>query len=64
VITGGNVTIGEQCFVGLGAVIRNDIKLAPRCLIGAGAVVMADTQAEKVYVGNPARRLNQSAIDF
>jgi sugar O-acyltransferase (sialic acid O-acetyltransferase NeuD family) len=64
VITGGNVTIGEQCFVGIGAVIRDGIKLASRCLIGAGAVVMADTEADRVYVGNPARRMNQLAIDF
>lgn len=63
VITGGNVHIGEQCFVGLGAVIRDGIKLAPRCLIGAGAVVLADTAADAVYVGNPARPLAQSAMD-
>lgn len=63
VTLGGNVTVGEQSFVGLGAVIRDGITLAPRSMIGAGAVVLKDTEPDGVYVGNPARRIEKSAMD-
>lgn len=60
---GGNVQVGEQAFIGLGAVIRDGIHIAERSFIGAGAVVIADTAADGVYVGNPARRLKRSALE-
>ena len=63
VITGGEVSIGEQCFIGLGAVLRDGVNIAERCFIGAGAVVVKDTEADGVYVGNPARRLDKSALE-
>lgn len=60
---GGNVYVGEQAFVGLGAVVRDGIRIAERSFIGAGAVIIADTAADGVYVGNPARRLERSALE-
>ena len=63
VTTGGNVHIAKQCFIGLGAVIRDGIKVAPRSFIGAGAVVIEDTEADGVYVGNPAKRLTKSSLE-
>ena len=64
VVTGGNVTIGERCMIGLGAVLRDGITIGDRCFIGAGAVVVADTEADGVYVGSPARRLpNKTSLD-
>lgn len=62
VVTGGNVAIGRNCFIGLGAVIRDGIRIGDRCFIGAGAVVTADTEADAVYVGNPARRAAKTAL--
>lgn len=53
---GGNATVGEQAFVGLGAVVRDGIAIAERCFIGAGAVVTANTEADGLYPGNAARR--------
>jgi len=64
-VTGGNVTIGDHCFIGLGAVLRDGITIADRCFLGAGAVVIADTEPDGVYVGNPARRLpNRTSLDI
>ena len=37
-------TIGESCFIGVNATLRNSITIADRTLIGAGAVVMGDTR--------------------
>ncbi len=53
---GGNVAVGEQAFVGLGAVVLNGIAVAERSFVGAGAVLTADTEADGVYRGNPARK--------
>jgi len=60
---GGNVDVGEQAFIGLGAVVRDGIRIAERSFIGAGAVIVADTAADGVYVGNPGRQLEQSALE-
>ena len=63
VTLGGNVRVGLQSFVGLGSVLRDGLTIAERSFIGAGAVVVADTAADGVYVGNPARKLARSALD-
>lgn len=60
---GGDVTVGEQAFIGIGAVIRSGLTIAARCFIGAGAVVVADTEADCVYVGNPARKIAKTALE-
>jgi sugar O-acyltransferase (sialic acid O-acetyltransferase NeuD family) len=60
---GGNVTVGEQAFVGVGAVLRDGLTVAERTFIGAGAVVIADTEADGVYVGNPAKKTGRTALE-
>lgn len=62
VAMGGEGLVGEQAFVGVGAVLRDRIRIAPRSFVGAGAVVVQDTEADGVYVGNPARKANKSAL--
>jgi acyl-[acyl carrier protein]--UDP-N-acetylglucosamine O-acyltransferase len=49
IVVSGHVDIGEYCFIGVNATLRNSIKVAPRTLIGAGAVIMNDTVADGVY---------------
>lgn len=63
VAMGGEGTVGEQAFVGVGAVLRDRIRIAPRSFIGAGAVVVQDTEADGVYVGNPARKAGKTALE-
>lgn len=63
VAMGGEGYVGEQAFVGVGAVLRDRIHIAPRSFIGAGAVVVQDTQADGVYVGNPARKAGKTALE-
>ncbi len=60
---GGHVRVGAQAFIGLGAVLRDGIRIAERSFIGAGTVIIADTAPDGVYVGNPARRLDKSALE-
>jgi sugar O-acyltransferase (sialic acid O-acetyltransferase NeuD family) len=62
VAMGGAGYVGEQAFVGVGAVLIDRIRIAERSFIGAGAVVVRDTEADGVYVGNPARRTTKTAL--
>jgi len=65
VVLGGSSRIGANSWVGLGAVIRDKVTIAPRTFVGAGAVVTSDTEEDGVYVGVPARRTpGRSATEF
>lgn len=59
----GQCTVGEQALLGVGAVVRDRVQIAPRSLVGAGAVILRDTEADQVYLGNPARKTGKSAIE-
>lgn len=50
IVVSGRVRIGEACFIGVNATLRNAITIAPRTLIGAGAVIMKDTQEGEVHL--------------
>jgi len=62
VTVSGYCEIGENCFLGVNSCIADYKKIAKDCIIGAGAVVLKDTEAEKVYVGNPAKPLEKSSF--
>ena len=52
---GGNVTVGRETWIGIGATVKNGIKICDNCLVGAGAVVVDDIVKPGTYVGIPAR---------
>lgn len=49
------VTIGEDVWIGGGAIILGGVTVGDRAIIGAGAVVTRDVAADATVVGNPAR---------
>ena len=49
------VTIGEDCWIGGGAVICPGVTIGDRCIIGAGSVVTKDIPSDTLAAGNPAR---------
>ncbi len=49
------VHIGEDCWVGGGAIICPGVSIGDRCIVGAGSVVTRDIPSDSVAVGNPAR---------
>ncbi|AIY90180.1 acetyltransferase [Geoglobus acetivorans] len=63
VVVSGFVEIGEYSFLGVNSTIVNNIKIAKDNVLGAGAVIIRDTEAGKVYVGNPARPLEKSSYE-
>lgn len=49
------VTLGDDVWVGTGAVILKGVTVGDRAVIGARAVVTKDVPADAVVAGNPAR---------
>ena len=49
------ITIGEDCWIGGGAIICPGVTIGNRCIIGAGSVVTKDIPNDSIAVGNPAK---------
>ncbi len=49
------IELGENCWVGMGAVLLAGTRLAEGCVVGAGAVVDFAAPPYAIIVGNPAR---------
>ena len=56
----GRVTIGRNVFVGASAVVKDKITIGDNITIGAGAVVVDNLLEPGIYVGIPAKRLQQA----
>jgi maltose O-acetyltransferase len=62
----GAVTIGNNCFVGVGSIILPNVHIGENVIIGAGSVVTRDIPSNSVVAGNPAKVINttQKLIDL
>jgi maltose O-acetyltransferase len=57
------VFIGENVWVGGGAIIMGGVHIGDNAIIGAGSVVTRDVRAGMTVVGNPAREMiNRSSV--
>ncbi len=63
VIFAGFCRAGENCFFGVNCCTADELKIAADCVIGAGAVVLKDTEAGRIYVGNPAKPLPNKRVN-
>lgn len=57
----GRVTIGDNVFVGAGAIILPGVNIGNNVIIGAGAVIAKDIPQDSVVVGNPAKIIGSTA---
>ncbi len=53
------VSIGDDVFIGVNAIILPGVNIGSRSIIGAGAVVTKDVPEGSVVVGNPARQIKK-----
>ena len=63
VITGGNVTVGGQSFLGIGSVIKDKIFIGKNTVIGGKAFVRKSCKSNSVYYGVPAKRIKKRNLN-
>ena len=51
------VTIGNNVFIGMNAIITRGVTVGDNVIIGAGSVVTGDCEPDSVYAGNSARKI-------
>lgn len=54
-VISGFVCVGQSCYIGARASVRQQLRVGNRSLVGMGAVVLRDVLPDAVVVGNPAR---------
>lgn len=52
----GNVSTGEECFVGANSVVRQNLTISSGSIIGAGSVVIRNLNSKGIWIGNPAKQ--------
>jgi len=52
---GGTVNVGPGTWIGIGAVVSNNVDICGSCIVGAGALVIHPIILKGVYIGVPAR---------
>jgi acetyltransferase-like isoleucine patch superfamily enzyme len=55
----GKVTIGNNVFIGVNAVVLRNVTIGDNSVIGAGAIVSKDVPPCSVVVGNPAQVIKE-----
>lgn len=57
---GEPITIGDNAWIGAGAIINPGVTIGDNVVIGSGAVVTRDVPSDSVYIGVPAKALQRS----
>lgn len=55
VALGGNVTIADKTWIGIGSTVINNVSICSNVMIGAGAVVVDNIKKAGTYFGIPAK---------
>lgn len=53
----GEVSIGDNVFIGINSIILRNVIIGDNVIIGAGSVVSKDCESGWVYAGNPAKKI-------
>lgn len=56
------VSIGNNVFIGAGAMILRGVTLGDNCVVGAGAVVRNSCDPGTIVIGNPARAVGMADV--
>jgi maltose O-acetyltransferase len=60
---GEPISIGDDVWVGGGAIVLGGVTIGDRAVVGAGSVVTRDVPADMVVAGNPARPLVRDQME-
>lgn len=56
----GIVKVGNNCYIGWGAIILPNITIGNNCIIGAGTIVSKNIPDNSVVVGNPCKIIKKT----
>ena len=59
VITGGNVTVGNKSFIGIGSVVKQKVKIGKNTVIGGNSFVNKNCNANSLYYGSPIKKIRK-----
>ena len=51
----GAVVVGECSWIGIGASVKQGIKIGAKVVVGAGSAVVSEIEGHQVVVGIPAK---------
>lgn len=51
--------IGDDVWIGYGAIILSGVKIANGTIVAAGSIVTKDTEPYSIYAGSPARKVKE-----
>lgn len=63
-LSGGEVVIGDGCWIGEKVVVLPGVHIGKKCVIGAGSVVTKSVPDFCIVVGNPARVVKKYDFDM
>ena len=63
VVTAGNVEVGYQSHLGMGSLIKNNLKILDNTIIGSGSFVNKDCKKNSIYWGSPAKKISTRKYD-
>jgi acetyltransferase-like isoleucine patch superfamily enzyme len=58
----GKIKIGNNCFIGYGAIILPNVQLGDNCIVCAGAIVTDSFPENSIIMGNPAKLVFKTSI--
>jgi len=58
----GKIIIGNNCFIGMSAIITPNTIIGDNCIIGSGAVVRGKISDNSVVIGNPGKIIYKTQI--
>jgi len=59
----GEISVGDNVFIGMGALVLPNVKIGSNCIVGANSVVTKDVPDGAIVAGNPARIISETS-DF
>jgi sugar O-acyltransferase (sialic acid O-acetyltransferase NeuD family) len=62
-VLGGGVHVGRATWIGVGAVVIQEVRIGPAAVVGAGAVVIRSVAAGDKVAGVPARSIRSRGLD-
>ena len=59
---GGNCSIGQFSYVGIGASIFHGVSIEDNCIVGGGSILNKDAICDSTYYGIPAKRISERKL--